>query len=143
MITLTIKSLFITLTFILISCGVEGDVNVNADMEPTDKEASEETEETEDGLKIEEEEEIVECAEGKLCPGMTREQVLELIGDPIEIVDYGFAHAHYWHYNNDDQGVDYCTTKHLDCKLRFNRDGTLQEQNYFSLDYLEILKWND
>lgn len=128
----TIKALTL---FILVSCGSD---------DSSTESIAEEDASTEQILGEEKVlyEEPVPCAENKLCPGMTREEVLELLGDPIEIIDYGFAHEHWWAYDNDDQGVDYCHTV-IDCRLRFNRDGNLVQQQGFAIKYLDIMRWNE
>lgn len=131
-------TLFFTLVFV--ACGAD-----TSDSEGNDTYVSE----SEDGSSseeiatttLEEEEYGLVCAEGKLCPGMTREDVLDLLGEPMRLKDYGFGHNHYWVYDNVDQGVDFCDSA-IGCELRFDRDGILQEQNRFAVQYLDILTWN-
>lgn len=132
---LTLKTLATLSLFILVSCGSDD----SSSGEPIAEEDATSEETLAEEVLYEEPE---PCAEGKLCPGMTRQEVLELLGDPIEVIDYGFAHQHWWAYDNDDQGVDYCHTV-IDCRVRFDRDGYLREQKGFSISYLDILRWNE
>lgn len=142
---LTIKLVILLFLPVSIACGRDDSGSNDGEMG-----ASESTTDSPDqvlqfpddsSLEMEFEEESPPCAPGKLCPGMTREEVLALLGDPLRIDDYGFGHNYYYIYNNADQDIDLCTTIVLDCKLRFNTSGILIAQQYIKVSYLDILKW--
>ena len=58
------------------------------------------------------------CPEGKLCPGMTKQAVIELLGEPEEVeVPFGYDQIDVWSWDRDSS---MCVNSTLvTCKLVF------------------------
>ena len=75
------------------------------------------------------------CPEGKLCPGMTKQAVIELLGDPDEVFDPGHSHINEWRYEPES---GHCTTEHIFCSVNFV-DNLLDTQENISPALLDLM----
>jgi hypothetical protein len=77
------------------------------------------------------------CPEGKLCPGMTKQDVLDLFGEPDEIWDPGHSHLNQWRYEPES---GYCVHEHWYCYVNFDSNtGLTNEQKDIKIEYLDVM----
>ena len=81
------------------------------------------------------------CPAGKLCPGMSKQEVLAIIGDPTSIeVPYGYPHVDSWDYDAD---LGVCSDDLWTCTLTFH-DELLRSQSKVSIQYIDLTAvWQD
>ncbi len=63
------------------------------------------------------------CQAGKLCRGMTKEEVIEILGEPKSIKDV-YSGIVRWDYSDPDNGSLVCTSDWF-CDVTFDKHGKL------------------